>query len=222
MPIAVAADDNVRLILKGMWNGEVETNNVFYGHVDSLSGVIDGPATLADMAQGFWEGTKGALLPFTWVGQVYTEVVAESLDADANLVNGESFLIPSGDGTGGDSADALPSFNALTFKFVRPDATKRHGFKRLAGGTEAIQIDGVLTSTGVTGMNALAAVFAGSYQFYRTISTVLTALGGQWHLNLVQRHLNGDVVSPAVFYDPATVVFDKIGHQDTRDVGRGV
>lgn len=222
MSIPVALSDHCRLILKGKWDGKVETNNVFYFKVTEVADVTSPPATLADMADGFWQMTKAALLNLTSSVMVYNEIVAELLDADANLVNGESWFIPDGDGAGAGTAESLPPADAWTFKIVRPNSAKRHGFKRFAGIPEEDNVKGFPSSGAVTSVNALAAILAGDYHFYRKISGVETNINGTFNIELVQKMLNGDVVSPAVFYFPATVVFDKIGHQDTRDIGRGV
>lgn len=222
MPIPVAVGDNVRLILKGTLLSDVEVNNVFYAHIADFTGVVLEPVTLQDTADGLWQTIKAALLLISSAQVNYTEIVAESLDADANLINGESYLIASGDGVGATGGDCLPPADAYTFKFVRDSSAHRHGFKRFAGVPEAGQSNGQPTSGLITDLNSLSALLAGNFNFYRNIATVETNIGGQFHLTLVQRRLNGDVVSPAVFYDPLTVVFDKIGHQDTRDFGRGV
>jgi hypothetical protein len=38
---------------------------------------------------------------------------------------------------------------------------------------------------------------------------------------LVQRVKGGQILDPDIWYKPSTVAFRKIGHQDTRDQGRG-
>ena len=222
MAIPVTIGDHCRLILKGRFDGAVETNNVFYMKVTESADVTVPPPTLADMALGFWEGIKTDLLNLTSHVQVYNEIVAELLDADANLVNGESMFIDPADGVGGQAGESLPSFANYTLKIVRPSSAKRHGFKRFAGVPENQQHNGIAEASTITALNTLGDDLMADFHFHRVIATVLTDIQGTFNLELVQRVLNGDLVSPAVFYFPTTVVFDKIGHQNTRDRGRGV
>jgi hypothetical protein len=221
MAIPVAAGDNIRMILKGTYNTSVTLNNVFYAKVNTEApGALE--STLQHAANGLWKTIQSSLLAVTNTIVVYSEVLAESLDADGNLVNGESYFIPAGEGQGTSTGGALPPADAFTFKIVRPDSSKRHGFKRFAGVSESEQDAGVPAAGTVTALDALAAAMAGDIHFWGDVLGVNSDLGGQMNIQLVQKVLNGDVVSPAVFYFPATVVFDKIGHQDTRDYGRGV
>lgn len=222
MAIAVTIGDHCRLVLKGRWNGQVETNNVFYAKVTESADVTVPPPTLNDMGNGLWQAIKTTLLAVTADVQVYTEIQAELLDADANLVNGETFFIPTGEGVGAVSSDSLPPADAFTMRLVRPNSSKRHGFKRFAGVPENQQHDGVAETSTIANLDSLGTQIMGDMHFHRYIATVLTDIQGTFNIELVQRTLNGDAVSPAVFYFPAACVYDKIGHQDTRDIGRGV
>ena len=221
MGILVSAGDNIRMKLRGSWNGIVETNNIFYFRVDVLL-TEDFEASLHNAAMGFWHTIKASLLILTADVQNYTEIVAESLDADANLINGESYFIPVGTGVGGDPNDSLPSADAWTFKYVRPSSSKRHGFKRFAGIPENDQVDGLPAGGVASSLTALGDALFTPFPFWADDGGTETEMSGVITPTLVQRVLNGDLVSPAVFYDPTAVVFDKIGHQDTRDRGRGV
>lgn len=221
MAIPVALNDNVRLILKGTFDNTLAVNNVFYAKVSDVASVTAAPPTLQDMGDGLWQTLKGSLIPVTSANTTYTEIVCESLDEDANLINNESYFITSG-GSGSAAGDGLPSFTTWTFKFLRSGGQFRHGFKRFAGVAEAEQNNGFPAAGTVPALDAIAAVLAGIFPFYRNIATVETNIGGSFKLQLVQKMLNGDVVSPAVFYDHAGVVFDKIGHQASRDRGRGI
>ena len=222
MAIPVEVGDNVRVILKGLWDAKVETNNVFYFKVTDTT--LDGAsvATLQNLGRGVWNYIKDALLIVTTLTQTYTQLVVELLDEDANLVNGEIFFIVDDDGVGGQASESLPPADAWTFKYVRPDSSKRHGFKRFPGVPENSNTNGLPTSTVISSLDALATILGSNMTFYDSIADVDTEVGGAFFPQLVQRQLNGDVVSPANFYGIAGVVFDKIGHQDTRDLGRGV
>lgn len=222
MAIPVAVDDNVRAVLKGKWNGVVETNNVFYFTVTSTSTTPSTQHTLQNIGRGFWNAVKAALLVISSQKQVYSEILVESLDDDANLVNSESYFIPTGTGLGGDGGDSLPPADAWTFKYVRPSGLYRHGFKRFPGVPETDNVNGLPSSGSVSSLDALAAILGGNFTFWYDDAGDDTNADGQFTPALVQKVLNGDVVSPANFYRPAAVVFDKIGHQDTRDIGRGV
>lgn len=221
MAILVSAGDYIRMKLKGKWNGVVETNNIFYFQVTTLaSGDVE--SSLHNAAQGFWETIHAALLIITAQQQKYTEIVAESLDADANLINGESYFIPDAMSTGGDTGESLPPADAWTFKYVRPSSIYRHGFKRFPGVPETDNSNGLPSTGVVSSLTALGNLLGTPFHFWADVAGVSTDSGGLITPFLVQKVLNGDIVSPAVFYEPSAVVFDKIGHQDTRDIGRGV
>jgi hypothetical protein len=221
MAIPVILNDNTRLILKGIFDNTLQVNNVFYAKVTDVDSVTIPPPTLQDMGDGLWQTLKTSLIPVTSADVTYTEIVCESLDADANLLSSESYFIGTG-GSGTAAGDGLPSQDTWTFKFLRPAGAFRHGYKRFAGVSESEQTNGLPAPATVPALNAIAATLSGIFPFYRNIAAVETNIGGSFKLQLVQKFFNGDVVSPAIFYNHAGVVFNSIGTQNSRKRGRGI
>ena len=222
MAVLLEIDDIVSAVLKGRWDDKVETNNVFHFQVNTLGVPTAGDATCRNLGSGFWQHIKAALLILTSNVQNYSEIIVNRLDASGNIVNGESYFIPPTTGIGGGSAESLPPADAWTFKYVRPAGNVRHGFKRFAGVPEEDNTKGFPTSTALSSLTALATALQGNFQYFKDVAGTETAAGGEFVPAVIQRMLNGDVVDPVVTYVINTVVFDKIGHQDTRDIGRGV
>jgi hypothetical protein len=222
MAVLLEVDDIVQAVLRGHWNAEVETNNVFNFQVNALGVPTAGDATCRNLGSGFWQAIKAALLIVTSASQVYEQIDVSRLDASGNIISGESFFIESGDGVGGQSGDALPPSDAWTFKYIRPNSSFRHGFKRFPGVPESAQSGGRPAGGAVASLAALGVLLSGPFEYYKDVAGTETAAGGEFVPAVIQRMLNGDLVDPVVTYTIDTVVFDKIGHQDTRDIGRGV
>ena len=222
MAVLLEVNDIVQAKLIGKWDNKVETNNLFHFQVNALGSPTAGDATCRNLGSGFWQAIKAALLNLTSSVQDYKQIDVSRLDTSGNIINGETFFIPSGDGTGAGTAESLPPADAWTFKYVRPSNSFRHGFKRFPGVPEEDNVKGFPSSGALTSVNALAVLLSGPFQYYKDVSSVETAAGGEFVPAVIQRMLNGDTLDPINSYTIDTVVFDKIGHQDTRDIGRGV
>jgi len=224
MAIPVALNDHCRAILKGRWNGQVETNNVFYFKVTEVADVTVPPATLNDLGNGLWQTIKTTLLATTADVQVYTEINCELLDEDANLVNGESFFIPTGEGVGAVNSESLPPADAFTLKIVRPNSAKRHGFKRFSGVPEGHQVDGRPTGGALSTLTSIAGTM-GSV----TAATLIDEeglpgdiIGGAgMRAVILHRVFAGDFLDEVSYDYSVAVIFDKIGTQNTRKYGVG-
>lgn len=222
MAVLLEIDDIVQAVLRGHWNAEVETNNVFNFQVNALGVPTAGDATCRNLGSGFWQAIKAALLIVTSSVQVYEQIDVSRLDASGNIISGETYFIPTGDGIGGQSGEGLPPADAWTFKYVRPNSSFRHGFKRFSGVFETGQANGRPTGASLTALDDLGGLLSGPFEYYKDVAGTETAAGGEFVPAVIQRMLNGDLVDPVVTYTIDTVVFDKLGHQDTRDIGRGV
>lgn len=219
MPLPVALNDILQFKLKGFYNGAAEVNNVFHYKVTA-----DSTATLNEYAAGLWAALNPVLLPRTNDSVTYDQIDAAILDTDGNLVNGETYIIPTGEGVGADGGDSLPPFVCWTFKLIRPDASFRHGFKRFAGVSEAAQADGLPTSGVLSSLAAIAAMLAGTITAYSIDvggSPDAPISGNVGTPVIVQRVINGDPISPVNLGEVLDAVFDKIGSQNTRKFGRG-
>lgn len=219
MPLSVANGDLLEFKLQGFYNNAAEVNNVFHYRV-----VTNGGATLDQFAAGLWFGLNADVQPRTNAIVVYDKIDAKILDADALLVNGETYLVPSSQGAGGEGADALPPESCWTFKLLRPSGSFRHGFKRFAGVSEAAQANGFPTSGVVTSLNTIATLLATALQAYSIGSggaPDAPVAGSSMQPVIVQKIINGDLISPVNIGVVTAAVFDKIGTQNTRKFGRG-
>jgi len=225
MPVSITAGNILELVLKGNWNNQVETNNVFHYVVASLGSGAGSPATQDEFAAGFVVSVLPQITPLTTSLLVYTSLEARELDIDTGeLVNGETFLIPTAMGTGESSAEALPPFVTWTYKYLRPSSNFRHGFKRFSGINESQQAGGVPTAAVATALNLLADSLADVLPAWTIANgepdTAITNAGAT--PCVLQRMLNGDPLDPINVGLVTSVVFSKIGTQNTRKFGVGV
>lgn len=219
MPLSVATNDLLEFKLKGFYNNAAEVNNVFHYSVSAETS-----ATLNQYAAGLWAALNPVLLPRTSDKVTYDQIDAAILNTDGQLVNGETYIIPTGAGVGADGADALPPFVCWTFKLIRPNASFRHGFKRFAGVAEAATANGLPTSGVLTSLSAIAAMLKAPITAFSIAvgGAPDTALTGNTMLPvIVQRIINGDPISPVNTGSVLDAVFDKVGSQNTRKFGRG-
>jgi len=226
MPISLSVGDLFEIKLTGNYGGQAETNNIFAYQVTSLGSGAGAPADLYHFLWGWFETVKNTLLGLTSVEMTYTNLEGRLLDSTTGaFINSVSLPITGDLGDGGVSGEALPPADAWTFKYLRPDATFRHGFKRFAGVPESDQANGVPTSGALTGLTAFAALLATPLPAYTAIGETPSETlisGSAAKPVVIQRIKNGDILNPIGIASITTVQFDKIGHQDTRDFGRGV
>jgi hypothetical protein len=220
MPLSVALDDVLEFVVVGFYNNIVQVNNVFHYRVNAQVA-----ATLNQFAAGLKQLVVDEVQNTTSVIINYDNIQARILDADGVLVNGETYVIPSTHGQGQISGDSLPPQDCITFKYLRPDASFRHGFKRFAGVPEGGQLDGLPTSGYVTGLASLATSLEAVIHAY-TIDgggdPDASITGCTMEPVILQKIINGDPISPINIGVVSDVVFDKIGTQNTRKFGRGV
>lgn len=225
MPISVAVDDIIELKLVGNYNGSVQVNNVFHYKIASLGTGTGAPATLDAFGAGFVLGILPDILAITADVVTYTSIDVRLLDADTGaLVNGETVLIlpPFGDGAG--SADALPPHDCTTFKYVRPNSSFRHGFKRFAGVSEDGVQDGLPTGGAISFLNALALTLQGAMPAYPlpVDEDDDPITGAAANPVVLKRVFNGDPLNPIEVAEIVNVVFSRIGTQNSRKFGVGV
>lgn len=219
MPISVPNNATLEFKLVGEFNGAQETNNVFhYKESGGTSGTLD------QYANGLMNLIETFIYPITSVVQRYIRIDASILDADGELVNGESVFFPSANDNGVVTGESMPPFVTWTYKYVRPDATFRHGFKRFAGVAESQQNSGFPDSGALSVLNA-AAVALGDLVPGMTVDVDGNPDAEVTDVGMVpvilQRIINGDPISPVNVGEVGSVVFSKIGTQNSRKYGVG-
>lgn len=224
MPVVTAVDDLIELVVKGNYDLVAEINNVFHYQVTNVGTGTGAPATLEEWAAGFVENVLPFMIGLLTASVTYTSIEARLLDnVTGALVNGVPVPIPSGLGNSGSEVDTLPPSDCYTFRFVRPDSTFRHGYKRLSGIAEASQVDGVATGAILTGLNDAANVFSNDLEAWTLTDgapdTQVTDAAA--HPVVVQRQKNGDILNPINIAVITNVIYTKIGTQNSRKFGVG-
>jgi len=203
------------LVLKGKYNSDDHINSFYYDlHFDGGTLVGDDDE-LGGVAKRWWDYIKE-----DWSAAVTNAMhwlTVEVFKADGVDVGASGFYsIPLDEQTNDSAQDALPPFVAYSFQYTRPNANFRHGYKRLSGVPEPWNVNGVLNSTGLAVVNTLAATLAGDVGLN-------DALVNRPYMEpiLVQRVKNGLPVDPDVWYKPSTVVYKKLGSQNSRKFNVG-
>jgi hypothetical protein len=115
---------------------------------------------------------------------------------------------------GSASGEGMPPHDCFTFKYVRGTTNTRHGWKRIGGVPEVAQAGGVVTSTFLPGLEAVAVALASSVMG-------LEADDNTFHPVIVSKVLNGVPRDPWYINAIQDVVYKHIGTQNTRKIGRG-
>lgn len=204
------------VILKGKWNGGQDILNSFYVNLVMNGGTLVGDdAEFFNVGKRLWDAIKSNLRSITV--NIVTYNTLEVFKADGVDVGASGFYtIPSNEQAGAQSGDPLPPFVAWSFQYTRPNANYRHGYKRFAGIREADQANGVATTDVLVYLNGLATTLASSINLNAAVG-----IAPYIEPALVQRVKNGQPVDPDVWYKPATVVYKKIGSQNTRKYNVG-
>ena len=223
MAISMLNDTLYEVVLRGNYNGLQQTNNVFYFRTflgDAPALALGQPGTIRGLATEFWNNLKTQLRAVTGTIVSYTSVDAYQLDADGAQVTGETYSIPSGERAGTAAGDVLPPTNSWTMQYVRPDTSFKHGSKRFTGVTENMQLNGVIAAGSVATMNALVAVLDNNI-IPHDVSYGTNAAGYHAFPVVLQRVINGTNVSPVNWYQPAAIIYTRIGTQNSRKFGHG-
>lgn len=213
MPIT---EGHYNVILRGKFAETEDVINSFYFEVAFNGGTLEGDdAELFSVGKRFWDNVKADLRAVTT-----TEVEYKVLDvfkADGADVGASGFYtIPIAEQPGLRDEETLPPEATWTFQYTRPNANFRHGYKRFAGVSENLQSRGIASAAALVLLNTLATTLGEEFPLEDGILLTPTA-----RPVLVQRQLNGLPVDPDVWYYPSSVIYKKIGSQDTRAYGRG-
>jgi hypothetical protein len=220
MTIPSGSDTVLELVLKGTYTGAGDVRNVFHYYV-----VEDAGATLQQWGAGLWQLISTNLLAVTNGIVNYEEIEVKKLGADGIATLAEPYLIPTGEGQGNASDDALPPAEAWTFRFVKSLVGGRHGYKRFSGVSEGQQLNGVATS-GILGTlgNVAETLEVDLAAFTVAFSDGLPEAeisGSNAYPVILHRVYAGDFLNPVTVEQPAGVVYSHIGTQNTRKYGRG-
>jgi hypothetical protein len=225
MSLPIATGQILELIVQGNYDTTMLVENVFHYHVTALGTGGDSPASCENFAAGFVHDVLPYIRNVTSSLVSYTQIVANILDYTTGLlINGVPVGIDSTLQPGIIGDDAMPPYVCWTFKYVRADATFRHGFKRFAGVPELEQTKGQATSGVLSGLNTLAGKLQAQLTAYTLVGGVPTTLipSAAAHPVGLQRQKSGDLLNPINVQDFTTVVYDKIGTQNSRKYGVGV
>lgn len=121
---------------------------------------------------------------------------------------------------GGDAGDTMPPFVAYDIKFPRLRTDMHHGRKRLPGVPEGSAVNGVLSSTPLSNMQAFADLIVGDWE---KVSAPGTAVA---NFIIIKRVLDGAVYrlpetnGELVYYTPQTAVVNpNLSSQVSRKYG---
>jgi hypothetical protein len=110
------------------------------------------------------------------------------------------------------SGDCLPPYATFDFTYVRGGARERNGYKRFSGVPESRQANGVANATS----NALAATLAVALE--QPVGSVGTGL----LTPVIKRtKINHVVQTPPKYFTISSVIYSKIGTQNSRKFGHG-
>ena len=220
MAIPINVGDNMRIILKGTSVLGEDDINVFHYNFYAGSGTDVGSHLLENFAFGFWENIKAPLRALCSNLSKKLEVECQLLDADFDPLNGESFIIPVGEQAGLSSNEAMPPFVTLTYRYVRPDFTFRHGFKRFGSLTEIDFNAGIPAVTRATQHEALRVALEADIGGLYPDGTPLADPPDARPI-VYRRVLNNTPISPALWGIPIGVTGPKAGSQNSRKQGKG-
>src|SRR5476651_2330880 len=197
MPISGVANV-VQLILQGTCVTEETLNVFYYGSATNLDGL---PAFIAAWIAAVMTTLQSAVGTST----LYSEVSAQGERGVTSFATQPISL------SGFVSGDQLPPFATWDFTYVRGGALERNGYKRFSGIPESFQQNGVATGSGPGQVAALATVLN------QDIPVVLDT----WFPLIRRTKVHRLAQIPPVYYDKSSVVYSKIGSQNSRKFGHG-
>lgn len=176
-----------------------ESLNVFYYGTDTM---VD---TLADLLAGFQSTVVSQLPPVTSASSFYGKAEA-TLVKGGNLFDSVSFFTP-----GTVSGEALPPYATWDITLVRGGAGERNGYKRLMGVPESLQTGGIATAGAIANLANVTLA----------MSQIVVAVTDQWTPVIRRDVVNRVVQNPPKWYSISSVLYSKIGTQNSRKFGHG-
>lgn len=220
MPVPVNSDLYVQARLHGNFLNAGEVVNIFNFVLDPAAGL-----TLQQIGCGMWRAYETDLLAITSDLVTYDRIDIAQFGDDGLIDIEEPYLIPVGSGVGGDTADAVSPFVTYSFRYVAGGGSRRHGWKRFAGVTEATNTEGGISVAGGGLVTSLAVTLQNPFVPYTVDPGTGLAdeavAGASLTPIIVHRESNGDVLDLIFVSAVAGVVFEHLGSQNTRKYGRG-
>ena len=200
--VEVSVGDTYAFILKGNVAQQL-TVNVFH-YKAFTSGDVDLDALVLE----FDTTVVNALLTCMTdsAGFVSTEI-KQVVGGFAYLINEYVSIIG-----GAVSGETLPPSDCWTFRYVRTQLGRRHGYKRIAGVPESFQASGLATIGALTTLRNVATVLE---------ADLVPSSGISLRPVILHEMLNGQPVVPPVPQDIGAVVYSHIGTQNSRKYGHG-
>lgn len=202
--------------------GSTNRNRFFYRVIEPLLG--DGSQNSpAEFAAGFWRSIGPELRAVTHAEHEFSTVKLTELDPVTleGLFEFE-WTIPDAENNGVVQGEYLPPFICFTFRYVRPSLEFRHGYKRFGGMGEVSIDDGAPTSATLASLTSLASAL-----FLPIIGAdpdpAEDPLPNPVYAEpvLVSVVKNGEPRPTPLVDKPVTVLYNGIGTQNSRKVGRG-
>jgi len=224
MPIVTAVDDIIELKLVGNYGLVQEHNNIFHYKVTNVGTGTGAPATLEEWAAGFMSEVLPDITGLLSDVMTFTNIEARLLDpVTGALINGVPVAIDPSLGVPANTGDALPPANCWTFRYNRPDASFRHGYKRFSGILEASQNQGIAVGGIVTGLANTALQLETPLEAWTLDAGLpdVQVTGAAAVPVVLQRVKNGDILNPINVAEIADIVYTHIGTQNSRKFGVG-
>jgi hypothetical protein len=149
------------------------------------------------------------------------DVVLVGLSGQANYTKTEVLQVTGGSNyfveeytavPGGTSGECLPPAVCFTYKYVRAQLGRRHGYKRFSGVLETAQTNGIVAAALATYVSGVAAALA---------ADLVPSDSIHYKPVVLHKMLNGQPVVPPVAQDISTVIYSHLGTQNSRKFGRG-
>lgn len=188
----------MQAILHGFVTTE-ETINVFY----FASATFDDP--LSDFVSAWVTAALNYLAPVLGVSTLLDTVTC-------NMVKGSSaFFSQAISIAGTTSGDQCPPYVTWDFTYVRGGVAERNGYKRFSGVPESLQANGVATGGALANLNVVADKLENS----------VTLTADEWFPVIKRTRVAKITQNPPVYYDTSSVIYSKVGSQNSRKFGHG-
>jgi hypothetical protein len=189
----------IEIVLKGAVITE-ETLNVFHFASPTLTD------TIADIIQAFYVALGPTLINLIGTSSVFSEVTGQFVRG--SILFGSQPLVGQ---SGTVSGDQLPPYATWDFTYVRGGALERNGYKRFSGVPESFQANGVASGSGPANLAVLAGVLGAGFN----------SGTDDWTPVIKRTKIAHVTQTPPKYYSVSSVVYSKIGTQNSRKFGHG-
>lgn len=214
----------IQLTLKGEYPAGNAMLNVFNYR---LSDAVFAPGGLENDAQSFaaglWVAMRAELRAFTINNANYNSIKVDEYQVDGTLVNNTEWPIPTADRAGLVGGEGYYSGVCYTFRYNRPSAQFRLGYKRFGAASENnIGASNTIPGATRTLLDALAAVLSLDIDSVNPDDLSTFGTPAVMEPVLIRKVVNGDPLVPWLVGRTTGVVFSKLGTQNSRKPGYGI